>query len=319
MVVAAIPIGMSGFEEMDVETIWMDGEYVDWEDATVHVLTHALHYGTGIFEGARAYDTADGTAIFRWDAHLDRLFDSAKPYELEIPFSREELTDATLELLRRNDLQSAYIRPLVYFGYHSLGVSPSECPTKTTIATWPWGAYLGEEALREGVEVSVSSWRKHASSQVPTNVKTTGLYVNSMLAGEEARKQGATEAILLNKEGKVAEGPGENIFLVRDGEIFTPGLSESILEGITRDTVITLAQERGYTVNESASISRGELYTADELFFTGSAAEVTPIRKVDNVEIGSGSRGPVTEALQQAYFDLTEEAPEAHEEWFTFV
>ncbi|MFB6085307.1 MAG: branched-chain amino acid transaminase [Halodesulfurarchaeum sp.] len=310
---------MPGFDEMDVETIWMDGDYVDWEDATVHVLTHALHYGTGIFEGARAYDTREGTAIFRWDAHLDRLFDSAKPYELDIPFSREELTEATLELLRRNELESAYIRPLVFYGYHSLGVSPADCPTKTMIATWPWGAYLGEEALREGVEVVVSSWRKHASSQVPTNVKTTGLYVNSMLAGEEARKQGATEAILLNKEGNVAEGPGENIFLVRDGEIFTPGLSESILEGITRDTVITLAEERGYTVREETSISRGELYTADELFFTGSAAEVTPIRQVDNVEIGSGSRGPVTEKLQQAYFDLTERAVADHEEWFTFV
>ncbi|MFP4530170.1 MAG: branched-chain amino acid transaminase [Halodesulfurarchaeum sp.] len=310
---------MPGFDEMDVETIWMDGEYVDWEDATVHVLTHALHYGTGIFEGARAYDTAEGTAIFRWDAHLDRLFDSAKPYELDIPFSREELTEATLELLRRNDLDSAYIRPLVFYGYHSLGVSPAECPTKTMIATWPWGTYLGEEALQEGVEVTVSSWRKHASSQVPTNVKTTGLYVNSMLAGEEARKQGATEAILLNKEGDVAEGPGENIFLVRDGEIFTPGLAESILEGITRETVITLAEERGYTVHDEVSISRGELYTADELFFTGSAAEVTPIRQVDNVEIGSGSRGPVTEELQQAYFDLTERAIDDHEDWFTFV
>jgi branched-chain amino acid aminotransferase len=187
------------------------------------------------------------------------------------------------------------------------------------IATWPWGTYLGEEALREGVKVTVSSWRKHASSQVPTNVKTTGLYVNSMLAGEEARRQGATEAILLNKEGDVAEGPGENLFLVRDGELFTPGLSESILEGITRETVIDLAEERGYTVHDQAAISRGELYTADELFFTGSAAEVTPIRQVDNVEIGSGTRGPITEELQQAYFDLTEQAPTDREEWFTFV
>ncbi|MFW5965709.1 MAG: branched-chain amino acid transaminase [Halodesulfurarchaeum sp.] len=309
---------MTGFDEMNVETIWMDGEFVDWEDATVHVLSHALHYGTGIFEGARAYETSEGTALFRWEAHLDRLFDSAKPYELDIAHSREELTEATLELLRRNDLASAYIRPLVFYGYHSLGVSPAEAPTRTMIAAWPWGSYLGEEALEEGVEVVVSSWRKHASSQVPTNVKTTGLYVNSMLAGEEARKQGATEAILLNKEGSVAEGPGENIFLVRDGEIFTPGLSESILEGITRETVITLAEERGYTVNQSGSISRGELYTADELFFTGSAAEVTPIRKVDNVEIGSGSRGPVTEELQGAFFELTER-PGEYEDWFTFV
>ncbi|MFB6267570.1 MAG: branched-chain amino acid transaminase [Halodesulfurarchaeum sp.] len=310
---------MPGFQEMDVETIWMDGEYVDWEDATVHVLTHALHYGTGVFEGARAYDTEQGTAIFRWDAHLDRLYASAKPYDMDIPFSREELTEATLELIRQNGLESAYIRPLVYYGYHSLGVSPADCPTKVAIATWPWGAYLGEEALEQGVKVKVSSWRKHASSQIPTNAKTTGPYINSMIAGEEARRHGFTEAIVLNKEGHVAEGPGENIFLVRDGELFTPGLSQSILDGITRKTVITLARERGYTVHDDVTISRGELHTADELFFTGSAAEVTPIRQVDNVEIGDGSRGPITEELQQAFFDIVERRTDEHDEWFTYV
>ncbi len=304
---------------MDVSTIWMSGDYVDWEDATVHVLTHALHYGSGIFEGARAYDTEEGTALFRWEEHLDRFFQSAKPYELDIPFSREELTEATLELIRRNELESAYIRPLAYFGYNSLGVSPGDCPTEVSIAVWPWGAYLGDEALEEGVDVKVSSWRKHASSQIPTNAKTTGLYVNSMLAGEEARRHGYVEAIVLNKEGNVAEGPGENIFLVRDGEIYTPGLSESILDGITRDTVITLAEERGYEVHDNVSISRGELNTADELFFTGSAAEVTPIRKVDNVVIGEGTRGPVTEELQQAFFELVERRTDDHDEWFTYV
>ena len=304
---------------MDVDTIWQDGDFVDWDDATVHVLTHGLHYGTGIFEGVRCYDTDNGPAIFRWDEHLDRFYQSAKPYDMEVPFSREELTEATLELLRREELRSCYIRPVAFYGYGSLGVSPEENPVNAAIAAWPWGTYLGEEALERGVEVMISSWRKYASSQVPTNAKTTGLYVNSLLAGEEARRNGYTEAIVLNKEGQVAEGPGENIFLVRDGEIYTPGLSQSILDGITRNSVIELARERGYTVHDRATISRGELNTADELFFTGTAAEVTPIRTVDNVTIGDGSRGPVTEELQQAFFDLVERRTDAHEEWFTYI
>ena len=304
---------------MDVGTIWQDGEFVDWDDATVHVLTHALHYGTGIFEGVRCYDTDEGPAIFRWDEHLERFYQSAKPYDMEVPFSREELTEATLELLRREELRSCYIRPVAFYGYGSLGVSPKDNPVNTAIAAWPWGTYLGEEALERGVEVMISSWRKYASSQVPTNAKTTGLYVNSLLAGEEARRNGYTEAIVLNKEGNVAEGPGENIFMVRDGEIYTPGLAQSILDGITRNTVVELARERDYTVHDQATISRGELNTADELFFTGTAAEVTPIRKVDNVTIGDGSRGPVTEELQQAFFDLVERRTDAHEEWFTYI
>jgi len=306
-------------EAGSIQTIWKNGEFVDWEQATTHVLTHGLHYGTGVFEGARAYDTEKGTAIFRWDEHLDRFFASGKPYEMEIPYSKAELTDATLTLLREQELNSAYIRPIAYFGYDSLGVSPGNCPTDVAIAAWPWGAYLGEEALENGIDVMVSSWRKHASSQIPTNAKTTGLYVNSLLAGEEARRNGYAEAIVLNKEGQVAEGPGENIFLVRDGEIFTPGLSQSILDGITRDTVITLAREAGYTVHDQATISRGELHTADELFFTGSAAEVTPIRKVDNVQIADGSRGPVTEDLQTAFFNLVERRTDSHDDWFTYV
>jgi branched-chain amino acid aminotransferase len=310
---------MSGFDEMDVDTIWMDGEYVDWDEANVHVLTHGLHYGTGIFEGVRCYDTENGPAVFRWEEHLDRFYASGKPYELEIPFSREELTEATLELIRRQDLASCYIRPVAFFGYHSLGVSPKDCPTQVAIACWPWGAYLGEEALEEGIDVMVSSWRKHASSQIPTNAKTTGLYVNSLLAGEEARRNGYREAIVLNKEGDVAEGPGENLFMVRDGTVYTPGLSESILDGITRDTVITLAREHGYEVEDRATISRGELNTADELFFSGTAAEITPIRKVDNVVIGDGSRGPVTEELQSAFFDLVERRTDEHDDWFTYV
>ncbi|ELZ75476.1 branched-chain amino acid aminotransferase [Haloferax larsenii JCM 13917] len=308
-----------GFDDMDVSTIWMNGEYVDWEDAQIHVLTHGLHYGTGIFEGVRAYDTDRGPAIFRWEEHLERLYNSAKPYDMDIEYSPEELTEATLEVVRRNDLDGCYIRPIAYYGYDSLGVSPKDNPTDVAIAAWPWGTYLGEDALENGVDVMVSSWRKHASSQIPTNAKTTGLYVNSLLAGEEARRNGYVEAIVLNKEGNVAEGPGENIFMVRDGKIYTPGLSQSILDGITRDTVITLARERGYEVDDSAVISRGELHTADELFFTGSAAEVTPIRKVDNVIIGEGTRGPVTEELQTAFFDLVERRTDDHEEWFTYV
>ncbi|SFF82447.1 branched chain amino acid aminotransferase apoenzyme [Halopelagius inordinatus] len=308
-----------GFDEMDVDTIWMDGEFVDWEDAQIHVLSHGLHYGTGVFEGVRCYDTEDGPAIFRWDEHLDRFYASGKPYDMEIPFDREELTEATMELVRRQDLESCYIRPVAFYGYDSLGVSPKDNPVQVAIAAWPWGTYLGDEALEKGVDVMVSSWRKHASSQIPTNAKTTGLYVNSMLAGEEARRNGYTEAIVLNKEGNVAEGPGENIFMVNDGEIYTPGLSESILDGITRNTVIELAREHGYTVHDQASISRGELNTADELFFSGTAAEITPIRKVDNVEIDDGTRGPVTEELQQAFFDLVEGRSDDHEEWFSYV
>ncbi|MFP4591040.1 MAG: branched-chain amino acid transaminase [Halobacteriales archaeon] len=308
-----------GFDEMDVDTIWLDGEFVDWEDATVHVLTHALHYGSGVFEGVRCYDTEEGPAVFRWVDHLDRLFHSAAPYELDIGYDRETLTEATLELIDRQDLASCYIRPLVFFGYHSLGVSPGACPTRVAIACWPWGTYLGEDALERGVDVMVSSWRKYASSQIPTSAKTTGPYVNSLLAGEEARRLGFTEAIVLNKEGNVAEGPGENLFMVRDGRLYTPGLSEDILDGITRDTIVQLARDLGYPVEDRATIGRGELYTADELFFSGTAAEVTPIRRVDNVEIGDGGRGPVTEELQSRFFDVIHRRTDAYEEWFTYV
>ncbi|MFC6730997.1 MULTISPECIES: branched-chain amino acid transaminase [unclassified Haladaptatus] len=310
---------MSGFADMDVDTIWMNGEFVDWDDAKIHVMSHGLHYGTGVFEGVRSYDTERGPAIFRWEEHLERLYNSTKPYNMEIDHSPEELTEATIELLKRQNLKSCYIRPIAFYGYHALGVSPGDCPTDVAIGAWPWGTYLGDDALENGVDVMVSSWRKHSSSQIPTNAKTTGLYVNSLLAGEEARRNGYAEAIVLNKEGNVAEGPGENIFLVRDGEIFTPGLAESILDGITRNTVITLAREQGYTVHDNATISRGELNTADELFFTGSAAEVTPIRKVDNVVIGNGSRGPVTEDLQSAFFDLVERRTDSHDDWFLYV
>jgi branched-chain amino acid aminotransferase len=307
------------FEEMDVDTIWMDGEFVPWDEAQIHVLTHGLHYGTGVFEGVRCYDTAKGPAIFRWDEHLERFYDSAKPYDLEIPFERDELTDATTELIDREGLASCYIRPIAFYGYNMLGLNPSECPERVAIAVWPWGAYLGEEALEEGVDVAVSSWRKYASSQIPTGAKTTGSYVNSVLASLEAKRNDYVEAILLNKEGNVAEGPGENLFLVRDGEIFTPGLAESNLDGITRKTVIELARDLGYTVHDEATVSRSELYTADELFFSGTAAEVTPIRSVDDNRIGAGTKGPVTDEIQSRFFDVLDEAPAEYEDWFTFV
>ncbi|MEM4782650.1 MAG: branched-chain amino acid transaminase [Halalkalicoccus sp.] len=306
-----------GFDEMDVDTIWMDGEFVDWDDAQIHVLSHGLHYGTGVFEGIRCYDTEEGPAIFRWDEHAQRLYDSGKPYGLEIDHEPDELEAATKELIRRQDLESCYIRPIAFYGYDSLGVSPQNCPTQIAIAAWPWGTYLGEDALENGVEVKVSSWRKHASSQIPTNAKTTGLYVNSLLAGEEARRHGYVEAIVLNKEGNVAEGPGENLFLVRDGELYTPGLAEGILDGITRNSVITIARGLGYTVHDEATISRGELHTADELFFTGTAAEVTPIKGVDNVTVGE--RGPVTEEIQSRFFDVVERRTDDYDQWFSYV
>ena len=302
-----------------VEELWMDGEFIEFDDAQIHVLTHGLHYGSGIFEGVRCYDTVDGPAIFRWEEHLERFYQSGKPYDLDIPFEPGEITDATVELIRREGLESCYIRPIAFYGYNSLGVSPGDCPTRVAIGAWPWGAYLGEDALENGVDVMVSSWRKHASSQIPTNAKTTGLYVNSMLATEEAKGNGYTEAIVLNKEGNVAEGPGENLFLVRDDEIYTPGLAESILDGITRRTAIELAEDMGYTVHDEATISRGELYTADELFFTGTAAEVTPIRSVDDNVIGEGTKGPVTEDVQSQFFDLVEGRLDGYDDWFTDV
>jgi branched-chain amino acid aminotransferase len=300
-----------------VDEIWLDGEFVDFEDAQIHVLTHALHYGTGVFEGVRCYETAEGPALFRWEEHLDRFYDSGKVYDIDIPFSKAELTEATEELIRREELDSCYIRPIAFYGYGPLGLNPGKSPVQVALAVWPWGAYLGDEALEDGVDVAVSSWRKYASSQIPTNAKTTGTYVNSVLASQEAKANGYAEAIVLNKEGNVAEGPGENIFLVRDGEIYTTGLAESILDGITRQTAIELAEDMGYTVHDDATISRGELYTADELFFTGTAAEVTPIRSVDDNQIGAGTKGPVTDDVQTAFFELVESGD--REEWFRYL
>ncbi|MDY6774251.1 MAG: branched-chain amino acid transaminase [Candidatus Nanohaloarchaea archaeon] len=287
---------------------------MEWEEAEVHVLTHALHYGSAVFEGMRAYETESGPAVFRLDAHLDRFFDSAEPYGIEIPYSREELEEAIFHLIQDNGLDSCYIRPIAFYGYNELGVNPGENPVRTAIAVWPWGAYLGENAIENGVEVQVSSWRKYRSDMIPTNAKTSGAYINSMLATTEAERRGFRESIILDADGYVSEGPGENVFLVRDGKIVTPDLSSSILEGITRKSVITLAEDLGYEVEERR-VARGELYTADELFFTGTAAEVTPIRKVENVEIGEGTKGPITDEIQQRFFDTVEGKVEEYQDW----
>ena len=310
----------AAFDSLD--TVWVDGAFVDWEDATIHVLTHGLHYGTSVFEGVRCYDTEDGPAIFRWDAHLDRLYESARTLGMELPFDRASLTDATLELIHRQDLRSCYVRPIAFYGYERLGVSPAsptEIPVRVAIACWPWGTYLGEEALERGVDVAVASWRKYAAAAIPATAKTSGAYVNGVLAGEEARRNGYAEALLLNEAGNVAEGPGENLFLVRDGELYTPGLAEGVLAGVTRASVIRIARDLGYVVHEDATVSRGELYTADELFFTGTAAEVTPIRSVDDVEVGDGTRGPVTAEVQSRFFDVVRRRVDDYDGWFTDV
>lgn len=305
-------------DDHDVEKIWMDGELVDWEDAQVHVLTHALHYGSGVFEGVRCYDTVDGPAVFRHREHYERLADSAKALDIEMQYTVDELVEATRDLIRENGLESCYIRPVVFYGYNKLGLNPEGCPVKTAIAVWPWGAYLGEDAIENGVEVSVSSWRKHHSSQIPTTAKITGAYVNSIMASLEAKSNGYTEAIVLDKEGSVAEGPGENIFMIDDGDIYTPPVDSSILDGITRQCVIEIAEDLGYDVTEKR-ISRSELYTADELFFTGTAAEVTPIKSVDDRQVRDDGRGPVTKEIQQTFFEATEGKQDGYTGWLDYL
>ncbi|MFB6282536.1 MAG: branched-chain amino acid transaminase [Halobacteria archaeon] len=307
-----------GFDEFDVDKIWMDGELVDWDDAQIHVLSHVIHYGSGVFEGIRCYDTVDGPAVFRNRDHMERLHNSAKTLGIEMEYGVEELMEATGNLIRENGLESCYVRPVVYYGYDVLGLNPKSCPVETAIAVWPWGAYLGEDAIKNGVDVMVSSWRKHHATQVPTTAKITGAYVNSILASQEAKANGYTEAILLDKDGTVAEGPGENIFMVEDEKLYTPPVDSSILEGITRRCVEEIAEDLGYEVQEKR-ISRGELYLADELFFTGSAAEVTPIRTVDDKEVGNGSRGPVTKEIQKTYFDATKGKLDRYEKWLDYV
>src|SRR5690349_22888612 len=298
--------------------VWMNGSLVDWKDATIHVASHVVHYGSGVFEGARCYDTPKGSACFRLDAHLRRLFDSAKIYRMEPQVSYDEVHAAVLETIRANGFKACYIRPLVYRGYHTLGVNPFPCPVDTAILTWDWGAYLGEDALTNGVDVRVSSWARAAPNTFPTLAKSTANYANSQLIKMEAITDGYSEGIALDSFGYVSEGSGQNLFIVRDNTIYTPPPTAAILPGITRSSVITLARDLGLTVQEEM-LPRELLYIADEAFFVGTAAEITPIRSVDKITVGNGRRGPLTEAIQQAFFDVVTARVEDRHGWLEYV
>lgn len=301
----------------EAKFIWMDGRLVPWQEAKIHILSHVIHYGSGVFEGIRCYDTERGPAIFRLDDHVRRLFYSAKVYRMDIPFSFEELVEACKEVVRANGLRDCYIRPIVYRGYGEMGVNPLKSPVNVAIAAWEWGAYLGE-ALEKGARVIVSTWRRICSDILPPMAKACGHYTNSQLAKMEAVLAGYDEAIMLDIDGYVCEGTGENFFMVKDGVLITPPPQASILLGITRDTVIKLARDMGYTVVERF-ISRAELYGADECFFTGTAAEVTPVVEIDGRPVGDGRPGPITRKLQAKYFDVVRGREERYLGWLTFV
>lgn len=300
----------------EVDYIWKNGEMVPWAEATTHVLTHALHYGSGVFEGIRCYHNTDTdeAVIFRLRDHMERLHRSAKIAMMELPYSVDELCDATVELIKKNGLKSCYIRPLAFYGYGQMGVDPTGAPVDVIIAVWPWDAYLGADALENGVKVGVSSWRQRSFNAIPPAVKSSASYMNSILAKLEAKNHGYSEAVMLNEQGYVCEGTGENIFVVRDGILSTPPLSDGLLEGITRDTVLTIATDMDIPAIEE-SLTRSDLYIADEMFMTGSAAELTPVASVDDRPIGK--RGPVTTALQQRYFDVAYGKVSEYEEWIT--
>ena len=297
--------------------IWMDGKLIDWRDANIHVLTHTLHYGMGVFEGVRAYKTDNGTAIFKLKEHTQRLFNSAKIFQMVIPFDQATITKAQLDVVRENKLESCYLRPIVWVGSEKLGVSTKGNTIHVAIAAWPWGAYLGEEGLARGIRVKTSSFTRHHVNVSMVRAKASGWYVNSILANQEATTDGYDEALLLDVDGYVSEGAGENVFIVRNGKLYTPDLA-SCLDGITRDSIITLARDYGIEVIEKR-ITRDEMYCADEAFFTGTAAEVTPIRELDNRTIGAGSRGPITEKLQAAFFSIVEGKNAKYGEWLTKV
>ena len=300
------------------DKIWFNGEMVDWDDAKIHVLSHVVHYGSSVFEGIRCYKTEKGSAVFRLQEHVDRLFDSAKIYRMEIPYSPSEICEAILETIRVNKLEACYIRPIAFRGYGSLGVDPTTCPVDMVIAVWEWGQYLGEQAIKEGVYVCTSSWNRVAPNTLPFLAKAGGNYLNSQLVRMEANMNGYDEGIVLGPDGLVSEGSGENIFVIRDGAIFTPASQYSILSGITRDTAIKLARAAGLHLEERG-IPREFLYIADEVFFTGTAAEITPIREIDKIVIGAGERGPITEKLQTAFFEVIRAKVEDRHNWLTFV
>jgi len=299
------------------EKIWMNGSFVKWNDATVHILTHSLHYRTGVIEGIRCYKTEAGPAVFRLQEHVDRFFDSAHICQLEMPFTRDAVREAILETIRVNKIDACYIRPLAHIGYGAMGVFPKENPIHVSIAVWPWGSYLGEEGVKNGIRVKISSFTRPHVNATMVRSKTTANYANSLLAKREALKDGYDEALLLDTDGYVAEGSGENVFIVRKGVIKTPPLT-SILEGITRDAIIQLSMERGMRLVEDR-FTRDEFYIADEAFFTGTAAEITPIREVDNRAVGKGKPGPVTTELQAAFFDIVHGKDDRHADWLTHV
>ena len=298
--------------------IWINGELVEWADAKIHIASHVIHYGSAVFEGARCYSTPKGSACFRLDAHMRRLMDSAKIYRMDPAYTQAQLEAAVLETIRANQMQACYIRPLVYRGYAALGVNPFPCPIDAAIMLWEWGTYLGADALENGVDVKVSSWSRMVPDSFPSLAKTSANYANAQLIKMEAIVDGYAEGIALDSFGFVSEGSGQNIFIVRNGALYTPPMAAAILPGITRDSVITLARELGYRVHEEM-LPREILYIADELFFAGTAVEITPIRSVDKIVIGSGTRGPVTTAIQRAFFDIISGvAPDTHN-WLTYV
>ncbi len=297
------------------KTIWMNGELVDWDDARVHVGSHGLHYGTGVFEGIRCYDTPAGPAVFRLTDHLRRLERSARLIHMPLPYTLEELRAATHELLAANNLRECYIRPIAFYGFGELGVSAGGNPVDVAIMAWPWGTYLGEDALANGIRTKISTWQRIPANVIPHASKATGVYLNSMLAVTEAHRAGYDEAIMLTPDGHVADGPGETIFVVKDGALETPGLDTGILHGITRDSVITIARDLGYQVTEKTLI-RSDLYLADELFMCGTAAEVTPVRAVDDIEIGVGE---LTRELQRTYLDVVRGASDRYPQWRELV
>jgi branched-chain amino acid aminotransferase len=299
------------------EKIWMDGKLVDWEKATVHVLTHTLHYGLGMFEGIRCYKTGRGSAIFRLDEHVDRLFASAHIFNIEIPYAKRQVREAIIATVKANNLRECYIRPLVYIGCGAMGLYPKGNPINLTVAAWPWGAYLGDEGLEKGIKVKISSFTRHHVNASMTRAKVCGYYVNSQIAKKEAIACGFDEALLLDPEGYVSEGSGENIFIVRNGRIKTTPLT-TILEGITRDSIITIAENMKIPVTEER-FTRDEMYIADEAFFTGTAAEVTPIREIDGRRIGLGSRGKITGKLQSIFFDIVKGRNKKYESWLTRI
>lgn len=293
-------------------TIWMNGKLVDWADAKIHVASHVIHYGSAVFEGARCYDTSRGPACFRLDAHIRRLIDSARIYRMDSPFDQAAITEATLSLIQTNGFKACYIRPLIYRGYDSLGVNPFPCPVDVAIMLWEWGAYFTKDAIEEGLDVKVSTWARMAPNTMPAMAKSVANYANAQLIKMEAIVEGYAEGIALDCDGNLSEGSGQNIFIVRDGTIHTPPVGSSILSGITRDSVITIAHDLGLKVREQV-LPREMLYVADEAFFVGTAVEVTPIRSVDKITVGRGRRGPITEAIQQRFFQIVRgDAPDTH-------